>query len=195
MDFKECFILRNGENLNKNYEERMKMLPKDLLSILNVEMIEKIFSLNHYFTLRYFGHANKIGIGLWRYFSLFNHNCSPNTSNLGIGDFVFLISNKLIKKGDEITILYISRPKNYEGRNDVFKKEYNFECNCQLCEIEKNDRIKFPELMRKYDYFISLFYIDDENIEKKNKIIQEFSYFLEENKNFLSEYQLGKAYL
>ena len=98
LDFKEFFILCNGENLNKNYEERMKMLPKDLLSILNVEMIEKIFTLNHYFTLRYFCHANKIGIGLWKYFSLFNHNCSPNTTNLGIGDFIFLISNKLIKK-------------------------------------------------------------------------------------------------
>ncbi len=29
----------------------------------------------------------------------------------------------------------------------------------------------------------------------KNKIIQEFSHFLEENKKSLSEYELGKAYL
>ena len=49
--------------------------------------------------------------------------------------------------------------------------------------------------MKKYDYFISLLYIDYETFKMKNKNIYECSKFLEENKNTLSEYQLGKAYL
>ena len=47
------------------------------------------------------------------------------------------MSNKFIKKGDEITILYLSRFKSYEGRTDLIKKIYNFECDCILCEMEK----------------------------------------------------------
>ena len=194
LDFKEFFILYNGNNLNKNYEERMKNLPKDLLSILNVEMIEKIFHLNNYVSLRYFCCENKIGIGLWKYFSLFNHSCSPNTTNLGIGDFIFLISNKLIKKGEEITILYLSRPKDYDIKTELFKSIYNFECDCPLCEIEKKSRKQFPELIKQYKFLHTQLF-DICNIEKRNRDIKEFSKFLEQNKNSLSEYEIGKGYL
>ena len=192
LDFKEFFLLCNGENLNKNYEERIKNLPEDLLSILNIEKIEKIFLLNKYITYREFCFPIKIGIGLWKYFSLFNHNCSPNTTNLGIGDFVLLMSNKFIKKGDEITILYLSKFKNYEARTELFKKIYNFECDCILCEIEKNSRIKFPEIMKEYNNLYSKLFNNNDGI--KIRSIKEFDNFLNKNKNFLSEFDFGNAY-
>ena len=39
------------------------MLPEDLLSILDIEKIEKIFLLNKYITYRVFCFTIKIGIG------------------------------------------------------------------------------------------------------------------------------------
>ena len=57
------------------------------------------------------------------------------------------------KKGEEITILYLSTPKYYKSRKDLFKDLYNFECKCLLCQKEKNNREKNPNILSKYDYF------------------------------------------
>jgi len=83
LDYKEFFILYNKNNLQDNYESRMKEVEANI-SNLNDEYIEQVFKLNAYKTLRYFYSINKIGIGLWKYFSLFNHSCLPNTTNYGI---------------------------------------------------------------------------------------------------------------
>ena len=45
--------------------------------------------------------------------------------------------NRVIKKGEEITVLYLTTPKHFEARTDLYQKMYNFECNCHLCELEK----------------------------------------------------------
>lgn len=141
MDYKEFFILYNKNNLQDNYESRMKEVEANI-SNLNDEYIEQVFKLNAYKTLRYFYSINKIGIGLWKYFSLFNHSCLPNTTNYGIGDFVFLMPNRLIKKGEEVTILYLSTPKHNEATNSLLNEIYNFDCNCNLCEAEKISKKK-----------------------------------------------------
>ena len=104
------------------------------------------------------------------------------------------MSNKFIKKGDEITILYLSKFKNYEARTELFKKIYNFECDCILCEIEKNSRIKFPEIMKEYNDLYYKLVRNNESIEIKNRNIKKYDKFLNKNKNFLSEFEIGKAY-
>ena len=121
LDYEDFFILYDGKNLSENYESRKKDI-QNKIDKLNVEYIEQIFKLNYYKSIRYFYHINKIGTGLWKYFSLFNHNCLPNTTNFGIGDFIFLLPNKLIKKGEEITILYLTTPK-YYSLMDLLKKK------------------------------------------------------------------------
>ena len=122
--------------MKQNYESRIKDIQNNI-SNLNVEYIEKVFKLNSYKTIRYFYNINRLGNGLWKFFSLFNHSCLPNTTNFGIGDFIFLMPNRVIKKGEEITVLYLTTPKHYEARTDLYQKMYNFECNCHLCELEK----------------------------------------------------------
>jgi len=194
LDYKQFFILYNKNNLKKNYESRMKEMETNILN-LNVEYIEQIFKLNSYKTYRYFYNINKIGIGLWKYFSLFNHSCLPNTTNYGIGDFVFLMPNRLIKKGEEVTILYLSTPKYYEAKKDLLNQLYDFECNCNLCETEKNNRAKHSDMLNQYDDYIRIFEYPDVEIHLKEKALNEFPVFLEDKKDILSNYELAKAYL
>ena len=193
-DYKEFFLLFNGNNLKENYETRIKNI-KNNISNLNVEFIEQIFKLNCYKTLRYFYSINKIGLGLWKFFSLFNHSCLPNTTNYGIGDFIIVMPNRLIKKGEELTILYLSTPKYYEARNKFYKDIYNFECNCLLCQTEKNSRKKNPNILSKYDYFLEEIINEDTNYERKMKSLKEFPNFIKKNLDKLSNYEIEKAYI
>ena len=194
LDYKEFFLLYNGENLNQSYEERIKSLPEDLLSKFSVESLEKIFMANKYLTVRNFYFRYKIGFGLWKYLSLFNHSCSPNTTNIGIGDFIIVTANKKIKKGEEITILYLTTPKYYKSRKNLIKNIYNFECDCSLCEIEKQNREEYPEILEKYDEYVTKLINSTEGRERKN-IIKNLDSFLEKNKNYLSQNAIGKGYL
>ena len=194
LDYQEFFVLFNGNNLKENYESRLKNV-KTNISNLNVEFIEQIFKLNSYKTLRYFYNINKIGIGLWKYFSLFNHSCIPNTTNYGIGDFIFVMPNRLIKKGEEVTTLYLSTPKYYESRKDLLKSIYNFECNCSLCQIEKNNREKNKNILSKYDNYLETIIDPRSEYNKKIKVLKEFPNFINNNKQNLSNYEIGKAYV
>ena len=194
LDYIDFFVLYNGENLNQNYEKRKKNLPENLLSILNTEFIEKIFKFNYYNTVRDFYYGNRIAFGLWKFLSFFNHDCLPNTSSIGIGDFIMLFSNKLIKKGEEITILYFGRPTYYKWKKELFKKIYNFECNCCLCQIEKESRKKYPKLLFQYDKFIYELGDDYPSNEKLYEKIKEFSEFLNQNEKYLSNYEIGRGY-
>ena len=194
LDYKDFFLLYDGNNLDQNYEARKNNVQKKIEK-LDVELIEKIFKLNSYKTIRYFYNINKIGIGIWKYFSLFNHNCLPNTTNFGIGDFIFLVPNKQIKKGEEINILYLGTPKYYEVRKNLLKDNYNIECNCHLCEIEKKNRQKNSDVLNKYDKFIEKLTLPEFDYNQKMKASQEFPTFLEKNKKILSDYEIGKGYL
>ena len=186
LDYKEFFILYNKNNLKKNYESRMKEIETNI-SNLNVEYIEQIFKLNAYKTLRTFYSINKIGLGLWKYFSLFNHSCLPNTTNYGIGDFVFLMPNRLIKKGEEVTILYLSTPKYYEATKDLLNQLYSFECNCNLCQTEKNNRTKNSDILSHYDNYIQIIMNPGEAMNLKEKTLKEFPIFLENKKDILKK--------
>ena len=193
LDYKDFFILYNGENLKLNYEERARILPDDLLSLLNIELIENIFKFNKFCSLRYFSTLNKMGVGLWKYLSLFNHSCLPNTINLGIGDFIIVKANRQIKKGEEINLSYETNSKHYTRRKKLLKNIYNFECDCSLCKIEKLNREKYPNILAQYDEFLDKLMNSDE-INERMKIINNFASFLEKNKNILSENELGKGY-
>ena len=194
LDYKDFFALYNGNNLKESYGTRQKAI-KDKISNIDVELIEKIFKLNSYKTFRYFYSINKLGIGLWKIFSLFNHSCLPNTTNYGIGDIIFVVPNKLIKKGEEITVLYLSTPKYYEARKGLLKEIYNFECNCDLCETEKNNRENNKNLLTQYDDYIQKLCQPDIPYFTKNKAFKEFPEFLKKYKDTLSEYEIGKAYV
>ena len=197
LDYKNFFILYNGSNLEEDYESRKKKTDENI-SKLNEELIEKIFKLNCYKTYREIYSTNRIGVGLWQIFPLFNHSCVPNTTNFGIGDFIFLMPNKLIKKGEEITVLYLCEPLFYKDRKNFLQKTYNFECKCDKCEIEKKLRENNLNVFDKFDDYISKF-VDFQSsgvlFLPFDKTITEFLDFVDKNKNILSEYDIGNAYI
>ena len=187
-DYINFFYFFNGENLSQNLIDRKLLLPQNILSSLNDEKIEKCFKYNKYFSLRYFYCLTKIGVGLWNNLSFFNNCCNPNTSNFGIGDFIFVTSNKKILKGDEITIMYLSQPKYYEGRKETLKNIYNFDCNCDYCKIEERFRREQPETAKKFDDYLKDIY------DKIPLSIENFAAFLDKNKDILPPEELSSGY-
>ena len=77
----------------------------------------------------------------------------------------------------------------------MLKEIYNFECNCDLCKTEKNNRENNKNLLTQYDDYIKKLYQPDIHNFTKNKAFKEFSEFLKKYKDTLSEYEIGKAYV
>ena len=44
---------------------------------------------------------------LWPIFSFINHGCNDNTSRFSIGDYLFVVAQRDIEQGEEITTLYV----------------------------------------------------------------------------------------
>ena len=77
----------------------------------------------------------KFGYGLWNLPSYVNHSCLFNAFRFTIGNFFFLISNRVITATEEITTFYV-RPDEPD-RQLVFENDYGFTCKCRLCVAEQ----------------------------------------------------------
>lgn len=70
--------------------------------------------------------------------ALLNHSCLPNSSFSGYWDadneslVIRIVSEREIKKGEEITISYVERYANMESRREALKR-YGFTCQCERC--------------------------------------------------------------
>ena len=60
-----------------------------------------------------------MGLGISKYFSLFNHNFLLNTTNFGKGNFKFVMPNRLIKKGEEV-IIFIKVLQNIMKEKNIY---------------------------------------------------------------------------
>ena len=74
--------------------------------------------------------------GIWTRFSFFNHSCEKNTTRYSIGDFIFVKAKRAIKKGEELTTLYIPYDMPYIEKQRRLSW-YQFTCTCDLCEWQK----------------------------------------------------------
>ncbi|KAK9774394.1 putative SET domain-containing protein [Seiridium cardinale] len=79
--------------------------------------------------------------GLFTRASLVNHSCIPNAARSFLGDLIVLRAAKDIKKGQEITLAYVSR--NFPGLNlktlqEMITEGFGFSCKCGLCEADKH---------------------------------------------------------
>jgi hypothetical protein len=74
------------------------------------------------------------GVALYPIYCLLNHACENNTNYVKYKDFhLELRSQKLIKKGEEITTRYVtSTYGNMRRRRDI-KKYWFFDCHCKRC--------------------------------------------------------------
>jgi len=76
------------------------------------------------------------GSGLWIRPSLFNHSCLPNCVYQVVGDFMFVITSRLVKAGDELCIPYTDIHQPFPKRSRRFSSWNSgrgFECACPRC--------------------------------------------------------------
>ena len=84
-----------------------------------------------------------------------SHSCVHNVEMLGIGDFMFLFADRKIRKNEELTVYYIENDEEYKKRQGKLKKQYGFECQCELCQIEKNKFKEMPDIKNKISKYIN----------------------------------------
>ena len=189
LDNEKFYYLYDGKNLNEDINQRKKYMENQengKIRLNRDKVINVIFN-NKYQIGRNFIFYNSISNGIWGYASLFNNDCSPNTTYLGIGNFFISFSIKEIKKGEEITCRYDNSSLTYKGRQEKLLKYWGFKCKCHLCEYqEKKD-------YSEYNNFIERF--DPQSEDKINsEFIESFQKFLEDNENNYNYYDLANAY-
>lgn len=80
------------------------------------------------------------GMGLYAMSSLMNHSCVPSARSFAIGDAKVVRAARDMKKGEEVTISYISAESNsYAERQLRLRRSWGFDCGCALCMTEAKD--------------------------------------------------------
>lgn len=80
--------------------------------------------------------------GLWLRPSMFNHSCIPNCAYFIIGDFHFIITNRPVSIGEELTIPYCDLRISFADRCKIFKNWNNgdgFDCLCERCSYSRQN--------------------------------------------------------
>ena len=54
----------------------------------------------------------------------------------------YFVTNRNIKKGEELTISYVSPETNYQDRKNELEFAYNIVCECGLCELQRGEEIR-----------------------------------------------------
>jgi len=105
--------------------------------------------------------TNKFKGGVGIQAARFNHSCTSNAEGNWNEDESTreIRAVKKIKKGEEITICYLSQDaymKNYKVRQEIIKESWDFDCSCELCQQEKvencdNFYAKYDQLNQEAD--------------------------------------------
>ena len=196
-DIPEIYELYDKTNSELSLEERKQNYYKNL-SKKSIDIPEKnlsgIFS-NAIATKLYLFDELDLLLGIFYYPSFMSHSCIPNTKILGIGNFIFIFTERLIKKNEEITTSYIDCNEEYNKRQEKLKKFYGFECQCELCLSEKKKFQEIPEIKNKISFYINelIDLINNPNFEQKKylDIAKEISKFVDDNNNNISNYKKG----
>ncbi|KAG5874147.1 hypothetical protein JTB14_029457 [Gonioctena quinquepunctata] len=77
----------------------------------------------------------EIGAGAYSFLSLFNHSCSPNVVRHCYGSTIVLRAIQSIKKGEQCNdnYGYHHALMNKSERRNQLRKQYFFDCNCEVC--------------------------------------------------------------
>lgn len=70
--------------------------------------------------------------------AIFNHSCYPNLSFTFHNGTMRFITNRIIKKGEELTDFYCDISMNTEDRRKHLLDNYGFFCKCDRCENKIN---------------------------------------------------------
>ena len=123
------------------------------------------------------------GSGLWINSSFFNHSCIPNTYLWFAGDVMVLVSNRFVRKGEELTVAYAATGNPLSKRRETLLN-YGISCKCPLCicqsELNFND---LSVLMKTFEADISprILNYDSSVIPKLEKLIENMKKIYERN--------------
>ena len=197
-DNPEIYELYDQENGNLSLEERKQNYIKNLSNKkINIsdKQLRGIFT-NSFQTKLYLYDEFPLAFGLFYYPSFLSHSCVHNVEMLGIGDFMFVFADRKIEKNEELTVYYIENDEEYKKRQEKLKKQYGFECQCQLCQMEKKEFKEILDIKKKFCNYINELIemngqFDFSNFKnKKNEVVN----FIKKNGNKLSNYEKGLLY-
>ena len=105
---------------------------------INIENFKMIVHLYCILEVNAFGICDKqllrAGTGLYSPSNLLNHSCRPNCVAVFRGRRQFVVSNRPIKEGEELTISYVDQGiEDVPSRKLMLSQEYFFECLCSRC--------------------------------------------------------------
>lgn len=102
--------------------------------------------------------ARDASTGLWLRASRGNHSCAANAAKEFVGDLMVLRAARDIKEGEEIFHAY-DESGDYEARKEALATTWGFECDCELCKVEREEkgevRKKRRELMEEVERFVA----------------------------------------
>lgn len=89
---------------------------------------------------------SEIGVAVSPLLAMLNHTCQPNSAFL-FPDYATaknkkpmrVIATEAIEPGTEITTSYLAGALRGSKRREHLKEHYQFDCGCELCEIELTD--------------------------------------------------------
>ena len=167
---------------------------------INLKMLQKILRFN---TKQIFFNEIPLSRGIWYYPSFFNHSCIPNCYEFGFGDILIIIAVNDIEKNKELYLNYLMNDLPYEKRQIILKERYDFICDCELCNYEKNKFKECPEKKILNEHLIKLYnFIFPEEAGKENEVkhicekeVKDIIKFLEKNKKLFSCYEKSGIYV
>ena len=192
----------DGTNGNISLEQRKENYLKNIFQNNNLiypeNKITALFS-DCFSTKIYLYDELSIASGVFCLTSFFSHSCDSNIMILGIGNFIFSIADKNIKKNEELTTFYIENDREFIKRqNDLFLN-YGFKCDCVLCKIEKESFEKYNDVKLQIINYINQ--LIDMSVNASNHQMNEYytkhkeiEYFIEKNKDIIRNFEKGFLY-
>jgi len=201
-DNPEIFEIYDGNNGNLSLEKRkenyLKNISKNNNIIYSEDQLTALFS-DSYSTKLFLYDELSVASGLFYYTSFISHSCNPNLMIFGIGNFIFSIADKNIKKNEELTTFYIENDKVFTQRqNDLFL-HYGFKCDCSLCQIEKEYFEKYNDVKSKTNNYILQVIDMCANMSNYNPMDfytkqKEVEDFIEKNEDKIRNFEKGLLY-
>ena len=201
-DNPEIFEIYNGANGLLSLEERKNNYINNISKSKNINISEKEINAlftDSFSTKLYYYDEFSIVSGLFYYSSFLSHSCDPNTHILGIGNFIFIISDKNVQKNEELTTYYVENDKIYSNRQRDLYLNYGFKCQCALCQIEKNNLEQYYDVKNKISFYIMQLidmsvYMFNYNIMEYYTKHEEVNTFIKLNKDKIRNFEKGLLY-
>lgn len=67
--------------------------------------------------------------------SRFNHSCCPNVTRVRCGRDMIFLTNRDIRKDEELCITYVDLGRHVDDRQKTLLEDYAFFCTCQRCQL------------------------------------------------------------